>query len=148
MTQKHSIWIWNRIMYDKIVSSNTHLCAFLPLLYPIVQLYLTAREEGIHSVSRRKKENWKKVDTKRMRCRSRFQINVYWSRPVPNINAILSKASACRGEHSYSITCEVWKEHRWKGVNPLVPCTESHFLSLIYFPPSQRFSYCCAYSLA
>jgi hypothetical protein len=64
----------------------------------------------------------------RMRCRSRFQINVYWSRPVPNINAILPT------EANTAIVLPVGRRKKWKweGVNPLVLCTESYFSGYIY----------------
>jgi hypothetical protein len=69
-------------------------------------------------------------------CRSRFQINVYWSRPVPNINAILSTEA---NTAIVRITCGAWKEAKWECVNPLVLCTESYFLGYIYISPRQLF---------
>jgi hypothetical protein len=74
-----------------------------PLSYSVAPLNFKGREHTFHFKT--KERELKKVDIMHMRRRSRFQINVYWSKPVPNINAILSTASACRSEDSYSITC-------------------------------------------
>jgi hypothetical protein len=43
------------MLHDKIVNYIIRLCAFLRLLYPIVQLHLTARDEVLRSISAPKK---------------------------------------------------------------------------------------------
>jgi hypothetical protein len=95
-----------------------------------VQAYSTAWDEDTFYFKTKEREV-------HMRCRSRFQINVYWRRPAPNINAIPRTGSACRGEHSHC---------RWGGVNPSVPCSKSHFLPSIYSASSQLLFCYCVYN--
>jgi len=104
--------------YDKAVSANARLCAFLRLLYPIVLLNCKTRGLTFYFTTKKRK----KFDIILRRCRSRFQINVYWSRHVPNINAFLPTEA----NTATVLPAERGKKWKWEGVNPLALCTESY----------------------
>lgn len=93
------------MLHDKIVNYIIRLCAFLRLLYPIVQLHLTARDEVLRSISAPKKgiKSWHNA--------SRMQVT------IPNQCVLVETCSKyqCnsfyRSERSYS-TYYLWGVER------------------------------------